>query len=128
MHICLSLLSSQHLTSLPVLRTSPLMSIYRKQSPFSIARAGAQELRSTSRVHLLQTVHVELMTQESRIWESTYSAVGDSSGGKPCARGPVPSCQWQQCRPWCPAVGRGCSPVPTIIVFGVIWAEVPTAV
>lgn len=60
-HICLSLWSSQDLTSLPVLRISPLM----------IARAGARELRSTKQVQLLQTMYLELVTRDSRIWEST---------------------------------------------------------
>lgn len=93
------LLSSQHQTSLPVLRTAPLMNIFRKQSPFStvetspggtafavpaplVVRTGARDLRSTNQVHVLQTAQRELVTSDSRSWESV-----DFSSGR---------LQWQQ--------------------------------
>lgn len=112
-HICLSFWSSQDLTSLPVLRISPLMIVYRKQSPPSIARAGARELRSTKQVQLLQTMCLELATRDSRTQESTCSAAAGSGGREPCVSGPAPSCQWQQHKLWCPEVGRACSRVLT---------------
>lgn len=75
-HICLSLWSSQDLTSLPIYKFHLM-----------IARAGARELGQQAG-QLLQTMHLELVTQDSRIWESICFGSRGSGGSEPCAREP----------------------------------------
>lgn len=101
------LLSSQHQTSLPVLRTAPLTSIFRKQSPFSttetssggtafavpappVVRTGAHDLRSTNQVHMLQTKAGDIRQQKlGECLFGQWAAAVAVTGGA----GPIWSCQ-----------------------------------